>query len=323
MLSEGSIEYPVLTGLFIWGTAQVAGSYVRQYLSLNAALLGAIALVVAYALALLAGWRALMWALAPAVVLYAFHNWDLLAVGAMLAGIWSWSRNRRYWASAWFGIGVAFKLFPGALLVPLSFNVCHDRGKGAGLRILLVGLAVAVGINLPFAIANPAGWAATYRFQQERGPNYSSIWTLATPSWSPALVNSVSGLLLLVSFAGILAYTVHRARREGAFPFLEASGALIAALMLWGKVQSPQYILWILPFLVLLDVRIWWWLAYTVVDLMLYVSVFGPISAAGQWEARPWVWLSVFGRAAILGGLMIAFARTAPASGFHKPVRWE
>jgi hypothetical protein len=46
--------------------------------------------------------------------------------------------------------------------------------------------------------------------------------------------------------------------------------------------------------------------------VMVYVGVFGPISHATVVKARPWVWLSVFGRAAILGGVMIAFARAAP-----------
>src|SRR5205823_5649626 len=117
-----------------------------------------------------------------------------------------------------------------------------------------------------------------YRFQQERSPNYDSTWGLATPSWTPALVNTVSGLLVLGSVVGICVYAARRASRNGPFPFLGASGALVAALLLWSKVQSPQYILWILPFLVLLEVSIWWWLAYSVADLILYVSVFSPVS---------------------------------------------
>jgi uncharacterized membrane protein len=308
MLLEGSIEYPVLTGLFMWGTARAA-STAQDYLSINAVLLGGVALLIAWALARLERWRALLWSLAPALALYAFLNWDLLAVGTMVAGIWSWSRNRTSWAAGWIGIGCAFKLFPGVLLLPLSLDSAHKRGLGAGIRVALVGCAVAIGINLPFTVANPGGWAATYRFHQEREPNYDSIWGLATPSWSPGLVNTVSAALTLASFAAICAYMIRRTRRSGSFPFLGMSGALIAVFLLWAKVHSPQYSLWILPFLVLIGCRIWWWVAYAVIDMILFVSVFAPLSTTSVDEARPWVWLSVFGRALLLGGLAIAFAR--------------
>jgi hypothetical protein len=65
-----------------------------------------------------------------------------------------------------------------------------------------------------------------------------------------------------------------RARSDGHFPFLQVSGAMLAAFLLWNKVHSPQYALWILPFFVLLEVSLGWWLAYAVADLMVYVGIF-------------------------------------------------
>jgi len=311
-LTGSSIEYPVLMGTFMWVTARGVSS-AQQYLSVSAALLGIVALGIAWALGRLSGWRALMWALAPGLGLYAFHNWDLLAVGAMVAGLWFWHRGQGHSAAVWFGIGCAFKLFPILLVPPLALDVAKRRGRATGLRVLVLGAVVAIAINLPFAVASPAGWAATYRFHLERGPNIDSIWGLATASWSPERVGTVSTLLTVVTFAAVLAYAASRTRGEAAFPFLGASGALVVAFMLWNKVHSPQYVLWILPFLVLLDVRIWWWFAYGVVDLTLYLSLF-LVAAISLEEARPWLWLSVFGRALILAGLMVVFVRAAPAS---------
>jgi hypothetical protein len=40
---------------------------------------------------------------------------------------------------------------------------------------------------------------------------------------------------VLGSVASICAYAIRRASREGRFPLLGASGALLAALMLWGR----------------------------------------------------------------------------------------
>jgi hypothetical protein len=85
-LHGGSVEYPVLTGLLIW-----AGAYFAHddggFLFGSALLMAPFGLLTGWLLGRLAGWRALVWALGPPLVLYAFHNWDLpvvaCAVGAL------------------------------------------------------------------------------------------------------------------------------------------------------------------------------------------------------------------------------------------------
>ena len=51
-------------------------------------------------------------------------------------------------------------------------------------------------------------------------------------------------------------------------------GALLAAFLLWNKVHSPQYTLWLIPFFVLIRVHVLWWVGYAIADLMVYVGVF-------------------------------------------------
>jgi hypothetical protein len=46
------------------------------------------------------------------------------------------------------------------------------------------------------------------------------------------------------------------------------------AFLLLNKVSSPQYTLWLLPFLALLRVHWAWWAAFTVADALVYVGVF-------------------------------------------------
>ena len=48
----------------------------------------------------------------------------------------------------------------------------------------------------------------------------------------------------------------------------------MAAFLLWNKVHSPQYTLWLLPFFVLIRVNVLWWIGYAIADLMVYVGVF-------------------------------------------------
>jgi hypothetical protein len=114
---------------------------------------------------------------------------------------------------------------------------------------------------------------------------------------------------MLTSMVVVLVVGWRRAGREGAYPFLPVAAALLAVFLLWNKVHSPQYSLWLLPFLVLLPVHWAWWAAYTANDLVLYGLVFyaGPISL--DW-AQPWLALSVLARAGLLLGLAVAFLRS-------------
>lgn len=292
-LHHGAIEYPVLTGLFMYASAHLGtllpflpradASSGNEYLYISALLLAPFALAIAWLLARMTGRRALLWAVAPPLVLYAFHNWDLLVVAAAVAGFWSWHESRTGWAAFWFGIGGALKLYPLLFLAPLVLErlVAGDR-KGAG-RALIFGIVPPVLINLPFALINASGWFATYAFHEARWADYNSIWAwllgarmagLSFPLWDVSTLNEVTAALTGGFMLMALGYGWLRARREGAYPFVQVSAAMLAAFLLWNKVHSPQYALWILPFFVLLEVSWWWWVGYAVADLLVYVGIF-------------------------------------------------
>jgi uncharacterized membrane protein len=316
-LAGGAIEYPVLTGTFMWVTARFAGDF-NGYLDTSAILLAPFGLLTAYLLARMSGARALLWALAPALVLYAFHNWELLVVAAAVGGFYLWHREEPLWAAAVFGVGGALKLFPLFLLLPLFLDVWMKRDVKAAGRVIASGIGTFAAINLPFVIASPAGWWATYEFHSLRTGNFDSIWYLGWPRAAPETINLVAAALVFVFFASAVAYGWVRARREQVFPFLQVGAALVASFMLWNKVHSPQYTLWILPFFVLLGVRLVWWFAYTVVDLMVYVGVF-------RWFydflyrgedftlAKKMMIAGVWGRALLLALLVAVFLKSRPS----------
>ena len=272
-LFDGAVEYPVLTGLFMW-LAGLPTSNPNAYLVATSVLLAPFALATAWWLGRMTRWRALMWAAAPALVLYAFHNWDLIAVAACVGGIWLWSRERDLGAAFAFGVGGAVKLYPAFLLAPLVLYVARKRGWRPAAAVGGAGAAALIGINLPFAIANLDGWLATYRFHSLRSGNFDSIWNLGFSTLEPAMLNLVTGALTAVAFIAALAVGWVRAGREGIFPFIGVAAAMVAAFLLFGKVHSPQYTLWLLPFFVLCAIPVAWWVAYALVDLAVYVGVF-------------------------------------------------
>ena len=330
-LSGGAIEYPVLTGLFMWAAGLLVSDS-NAYLRITAFLLAPLAVATAYLLARMRGPRALLWAAAPALVLYAFHNWDLLAVAAAVTGIWFWWRGAPLWAAALFGIGGAFKLYPAFLLAPLVLYGLKERGMSAAVRAGAVGAGVLVAINLPLMLANFDGWSATYRFHSARTGNYDSIWNLGFSGLEPGALNLVTGVLTAGSFALALGVGWWRSREDGVFPFLEVAAAMVAAFLLFSKVHSPQYTLWLLPFLAMTRAHIAWWVAYSVVDLFVYVGIFRWFYDS-IYENQDFTFFKkmmiagVWGRAVLLLALFVVFLQVrtvrrgeAPATSMSHPI---
>ena len=138
----GAIEYPVLTGLFMW-LAGTLTSGASEYFRFSVLLLFPLGLLIAFLLTRMAGWRVLLWAAAPALALYAFVNWELLVVAAAVAGLWLWWRGRAVWAGVAFGIGAAFKLFPILFLIPLAIERSAAGDARAAARTGAPGLGRA------------------------------------------------------------------------------------------------------------------------------------------------------------------------------------
>lgn len=331
-LRDGAIEYPVLTGLFMYASGTGVDN-ANGYLIASALLLFPFALLVAFLLGRLEGRRALLWAASPALVLYSFHNWDLLVVAAAVAGFYAYRRDRPVVAAALFALGAAFKMYPAFFVLPLIAASLARRNVREAAAQAGTAAGVFALVNLPFVIANSDGWWATYRFHRLRGPNFDNIWNLrdafqvpvdlpvlprftfgvVLPELTPERLNLITGILTLVAFGVALWVGWNRARKEGVYPVIAVSAALLAAFLFFTKVHSPQYTLWLLPFFVLVRVNVLWWIAYAAADLLVYVGVFrffydylerpGATGAETAMEVGVWV------RAVLLAGLFVAFLR--------------
>jgi uncharacterized membrane protein len=267
------VEYPALTGTFMWGTAKVANDQ-AQYLAISALLMAPFALLTAAWLARMTGRRALLWAAAPPLVLFGFLNWDLLAVASVTAALWFWQRKSFTGAGIALGIGAALKLYPLLLLVPLVVDRLHAGDRRSALRATAAGVLAAAVPNIPYFVASPHGWWATYRFHIHRPPEIATIWLHGIPHLSIHAVNTVSGMLTAASVAAVLAAASIRARRLGTYPFPQTCAALVTVVFLWSKVFSPQYALWLLPFFAILAIDTVWWVAFCVTAAALFAVTF-------------------------------------------------
>ncbi len=313
-----TFEYPVLTGVFVWATSLLADDR-ASFLVVSTLALAPFALLTAWQLQRMAGRRALLWAAAPALVLSALHNWDLLAVAAATAGLSAWWRGRTGWAAALFAVGACLKVYPGLFLLPLVVDRLQARDRAGAGTAVLVGSATVAAVNLPFVLVDRDGWATTYAFQAARAADSSSnsIWYWVYPHLSTGQLNRTVPVLLAVVLAAAVAAGLVRAHREGAFPVLQVCGAAVAAFVLLNKVSSPQYTLWVLPFFVLLRVRWGWWAAFAVADVLVYVGVFrwfdALVSGADPTLPERLLVVGVWTRSAVLALLVPLFLRADAA----------
>ncbi|MER8263137.1 DUF2029 domain-containing protein [Streptomyces sp. SID4928] len=286
------LEYPVLTGVFMqvasWLTLTPDSDPIQQreqmYWMVNAGMLMICAVVVAVCTVRThrrRPWDGLLVALAPAFVLTATINWDLLAVALTAAAMLMWSRSRVLAFGVLIGLATAAKLYPVLLLGPLLV-LCWRAGRWREFGTALLGAGTAwLVVNLPVMIFAPEGWRKFYTFSQERPIDFGSFWLVITQRTGKPIdvetVNTASVVLMVVFCAGIAGLALSAARRPR---FAQLAFLVVAAFILTNKVYSPQYVLWLIPLAVLARPRwrdfliwqacevmyflgIWFYLAYT------------------------------------------------------------
>jgi len=247
--SQGLFEYPVLTGLvfYVAGYAGYVGdatpAFLVNYLILAAAGIGMLWLIIGHP-----GANPWLFALSPALVLYTGANWDLLALLPGIAALLLFERRRDIPATVLLVLSVWLKFFP-LLWLPLVLMERARRREWRACGVIL-GLftLLSVVINLPFALRDRQEWGRFFTFNRERSPEVN-VWTIIRDTHlSTDTINTLS--LLTIVAAVVLLWWV-QLRRQG-----DVTIPAAAALMVWflfiNKVYSPQYFIWIVPFLALL-----------------------------------------------------------------------
>ncbi len=358
--SGGVVEYPVLTGVVIWASAIFAHTD-ADFLLFSALLLAPFGLATAWLLGRMGGWRALLWAIGPPLVLYAFHNWELPVVLCAVAAFYvvhrGWGRrgrdrpliSRATVAAVLLGLGFAFKVYPAIFVLPLMLYVLTggQGGKEYGdrkgpdwrgaLRIAGAALGAAVLVNIPFAVAGFEGWRASFTFQLLRKADITtnSIWFWGLRPYSDSdnvptqeLIGVLSPMLMLLSFVVACGFGWARYLKEGTFPWLPVSAAMLCGFLLLHKVHSPQYTLWLIPMFVLLKIRWGWIVAYFAADLAMGIGIFrwyyeifyGKHGGIFDGLSAQAVMVGVWGRAALLIGLFCAFLTAKETFAADEPL---
>ena len=299
-----ALEYPPVTGLFIWVSrwltshlgAQVSPDVdaaaklhaANVFFGVNTVMLFVCFLALLWAHLRMGrntaslhtdgvhvrAWDALLIAVSPLVMASGLINWDLLAVALTAIALLAWARGRPLVAGLVIGLAASTKFYPLALVAVLLV-LCLRSGKmTAFLRFMLGALAAWLVANLPLALTNFDGWSYFFSTNAERGVDLGSIWYVLDLMGLHlgSAVNVAEAILLLLAAAAITALVLRAPRRPRvAQVFL----LVLVAFLIVNKVYSPQYVLWLLPIVVLarpvlLDV-----IVFTASELAYYFAIWG------------------------------------------------
>ncbi|SIS00045.1 glycosyltransferase family 87 protein [Williamsia sterculiae] len=324
------MEYPVVTGMYMYGSMVVAKGWAFAHdhwgvpgaldvvLFFNVVALGLALfwLVTIWATTRLAGvrvWSVAVAAVSPLVAVHIFTNFDAIATAMLALGMVAWARRHPAWAGLFIGLGLSAKLYPVLLLIPL-FVLCLRAGR---LRDFLVTAAATVGtavvVNLPILLLYPAGWREFFRLNSTRHPDATSLfrvigeatgydWGVVTGQ-APTLVNTVSLAAFAVVCAGVVVIGLRAPTRPRLAQLLFLT---LAGFLLVNKVWSPQYSLWLVPIAVLAIPHtrvLWGWMALDALVWVPLVGIFmGPET---RWLPDGWAYTALAVRDLVVLGLCV------------------
>ena len=312
---DHAVEYPVVTGYFMGALGLPVHAYgvkhpdINQgqwFYNANALVLSALAVVTAAVILALRRrrpWDAAIFALSPIIFFTATVNWDFLAIGLAAIGLYLWAKRHPIWAGVFFGLGAAAKLWPLFILGPLL--VLAIRSRTIQKWALAFGATAAswIVVNFPVWWLYHDSWLRFFQLNSERPIDWGTFWYIGRyldGKWHsggtgdqgpfqwlsnhvPQLNILTYGLFALSCVAiALLALLAPKRPRLSQLAFL-----VVAAFLIFSKVWSQQYVLWLLPLIVLARPRWGAILAWTVAEFCYFTAFYAELLGAGGKSVIP------------------------------------
>ncbi|MDT7792098.1 MAG: hypothetical protein QOD59_1534 [Mycobacterium sp.] len=293
------MEYPVLTGIYQYLSMSLAKSYTALTKLMSVPIIAEVVMffnIAAFGLALawlatvwastrLAGsrriWDAALVAGSPILIFQVFTNFDALATAFTTGALLAWARRRPWLAGALIGLGVAAKLYPLLLFVPLvMLGVRTGRLREVG-KTAIATVLMWLAVNLPVMVLFPRGWSEFFRLNTRRGDDMDSLYNVVKSFtgwggfdqhlgfWQPPTVLNTVTAVLFVSCCVAITYIALTAKQRPRL--MQLAFLVVAAFLLTNKVWSPQFSLWLVPLAVLALPHRRILLAWMTIDALVWV----------------------------------------------------
>jgi uncharacterized membrane protein len=242
-------------------------------------------------------WDAAIFAISPILFITTTINWDFLAIGFAAFGLLAWARRRPLLAGVLFGLGGAAKLWPLFLLGPLLLLAMRSQ-RMREWTLAMTGTVLAwVAANAPVYFLYHDSWNRFFDLNTTRPVDWGTFWYIGRyldTKWntgSPGdqgpfqwlsdhipVLNTLSYTLFALCCVGIAALCLFAPRRPR---FAQVAFLVVAAFLIFSKVWSQQYVLWLLPLIVLARPRWGAIMAWTVAEFGYFTAFYAELLGAG------------------------------------------
>ena len=217
-----------------------------------------------------ARWRIFMYTILTVGLVYGWWYFDPLVVLFTLLDIYYILSGRETLAGLALAAGILVKFFP-ILIIP---SVWLFTTKRRALKLTLIAIGTALIVYFVLYIASPSYTIASLSSQFNKG-SWETIWALidgnfTTGNFGPLVerLNPIfafdlqgnparlSPLFTLLLFLIVGAWIFFRTRLDGPIPLIAFIGLTWCIFLIWSPGWSPQWVLYLIPFILLtLDER--------------------------------------------------------------------
>lgn len=188
------------------------------------------------------------WIFAPSFIVYSFINYDLPVVFLIVLALYLFFQKKYNGAVASLALGTVLKVFPIFLLPIFIFK----SPKKDWWKLILIFVFTVAGLNLPYILSNFSSWIFPYTWQigenLSRGPENGTYWWIFYN-----VLGDKMGWVSLGLFAALYLFSWQKMKKTS---IVNLCIAVILIFLFTDRIYSPQYNLYLLPFLVLASYRV-------------------------------------------------------------------
>ena len=328
---DHAVEYPVVTGYFMGalglpvhalGVKYPGINQGRWFYNANALVLSIFAVATAVAILALRRrrpWDAAIFALSPVLLVTTTVNWDFLAIGLAVLGLLAWARRHPVLAGVLLGLGGAAKLWPLFILGPMFVLALRSRRLPDFVPAFVSAAVVWVAVNAPVFLLYRDSWNRFFDLNTTRPVDWGTLWYIGRyldGKWNTGaagdrgpfqwlsdhvpVLNLVSYTLFFLACLAIAALCRYAPRRPR---LSQVAFLVVAVFLLFSKVWSQQYALWLLPLIVLARPRWGAVIAWSVAEFGYFTAFYAELLGA---DGKPVIPEGTFVLAATLRWVTVA-----------------
>lgn len=212
--------------------------------------------------------------LLPGTLYFTYNRFDILPAFLVLWSLWSLRRQKFVATGILLGIGALTKWYP-ALLLPVYLSYDYALYNRVNWKMILAFTVTGILIALPTLLTGGlAAFLSPYLLHAGRGLEQVSLPVLLRLLfWNIGLYPSTILLTYIFLVLQFLPTPLSLfARIDTEEKLLQWSILIVGAFILFSRIYSPQWLLWLMPFLIL-TARNWFDIAWIIIyNLVTYLN---------------------------------------------------